>query len=142
MKQTDDMQKGLPDNIISLVEVLEVRGYKKFCPHNRFIIDAEKRRVECKDCGDEVTAFDALEIIAKEGSWYRARIEELAKQRKQLLDWQPHLIAVRELERMWRGRKILPICPRCQRGITAEELANSGRVSMKLETARRNHEKQ
>jgi len=44
------------------------------CRHNRTEIDEEKRRLECRDCGAEVPAFDFLLKLSREdGRWREAR---------------------------------------------------------------------
>jgi len=101
---------------------------KSHCEHQRFVIDNTHGSVECADCGEVVSAFHALKVVAGRDSNFSRRLtakrEELAK----IQAYKPWLRAVKELERIWR-RKMLPLCPHCGHGVTAEGLERSGSIS-------------
>lgn len=103
--------------------------YKKKCKtdcyHQRFIIDKSHGSVECSDCGEIISAFHAISIMAQRDSRYFKNLERMRQEAKELKEYSPFLRAVKKLESIWRG-KYLPGCPHCHKGIEAEELANSG----------------
>jgi hypothetical protein len=138
---TDDFP--LPQNVISLTDALSVRRHKEVkCKHRRFEVDAANKVVSCKDCGSEVSAYDALLIMAENREYIQERYDALVASRKALTGWKPHLLAVRELERVWRSRDMLPCCPHCGRGVEAGELNRShiNRKFSHLAAAEANHE--
>lgn len=136
------MPDKLPDKI-KRIDVLRVeRGLMKGCHCHtmNLTLDQDTRLVFCDDCGAIVEPFDALYRMAR--SWERAadQIEALLKQRQELLNWKPHLVALREVERTYRGGSMIPYCPHCGRGILAEELAR-GSTNKERELQRRQFEK-
>jgi hypothetical protein len=69
-----------------------------------------------------VDPFEALKNIANDIERWNREVQSLLKQRRELLDWQPHLIALREVEKTYRGGKYIPFCPHCKRGLLVEDL--------------------
>ena len=118
------MTDELPDNIV-LLDVLRVnRNAEKHCKCERphYTIDTENHIIECDDCGAHVDPFAVLVRLAKRNSRYNQELERLYEQRKQLMVYKPHLIVIRELERQYRGRKLLPCCPHCKQAFYLEDI--------------------
>jgi len=99
------------------------------CMHQRFIISSGQGTVHCADCHEAVSAFHALEVVTRidgelRRSWKRWQDDIAA-----LKAWSPHLRAVKELERVWRGR-LYPLCPHCKQAVSAPDLARTGVTSI------------
>jgi len=131
------MSGSLDGNLISLDVVRRKRRSETSkCKHERFLIDDEGGTVECADCHENVSAFHALCQIAQADSVYSRKFHTFHEQYQKLKNYKPWLVAVRGLERTWRGKKMLPCCPHCKRGVTAQELSISS-VSIEFENAQR-----
>jgi hypothetical protein len=136
------MSDRLPDNI-KRIDVLRIeRGLMKSCrclnPH--YLLDNDNRIVYCKDCGAIVDPFEALCEIARGWKRIEDQVRSLLNQRKELIDWKPHLVALRKVEKTYRSGKYIPSCPHCRKGILAEELA-TGSTNKEMELQRRQFEK-
>src|ERR1700722_9161636 len=103
------------------------------CWHRRFEIDREGGAVFCAECNEEIPAFEALCIIARQDSMYHQRFFRLREEIVELQKYKPWLKAVKRLEHVWRGKKMLPCCPHCNKGIRTEDLAASGMRSIKYD---------
>ena len=111
------------------------------CRHDRLEVDKQNHVVECKNCGERVDPFEALLVLAEEGSRYRDYYKSRRDELEKLNNYQPHLKAVRSLEGTWRG-SMLPTCPHCHRGVEAAELASSGAINRAIATRMREVETQ
>jgi len=133
----------LPDNIIPIdILRIERNQHKKCtCIKPKYTIDVSLREVHCKRCGAKVEPFDALTEIARDIERWNSEIERMLKQRQELADWKPWLIALRRVEKTYRGGKMIPSCPHCGRGILAEELADDCSVYKDRELERRKFER-
>lgn len=133
--------KDFPEKIVPITSLRIVRDKNKKCTcRNRaFEVDTQNREVLCADCGAVVDPYDAIKDIAVLYERFNREVESLYEQRKQILNWKPHLLPLRELERIYRGGSMLPCCPHCGRGIEARELV-VGSVNKKSELERRKFE--
>jgi Zn finger protein HypA/HybF involved in hydrogenase expression len=111
-----------PDVVIPFVAVLQRARKPTVCDHQRFEVDETNKLVTCLDCGQEVSAFDAMVAIAQRESRYLRNVQALYDARKALENWRPHLVPVRELERMWRGGVQQPGCPHCRKALSPDDL--------------------
>ncbi len=119
-----------PDAAKVLQFATEAPGLRRSnCMHKRFIISSDQGTVHCSDCGESVSAFHALQVVARRDSELRRNWRRWQEDVAALKAWSPWLRAVKRLEHIWRGKNMLPQCPHCRRGIEAEALANSGCVS-------------
>lgn len=120
------------DDIVKLIDggdadnVFVLKGRAQICEH-QWEIDLETRSISCSKCGQESTAWDVLVRIAHNEGTERKRLAHARRETAELKRWNPHLRAVRELERIWRG-KMLPTCPNCGMGVAAVDLANGCQV--------------
>ena len=103
------------------------RSAKRSCDHS-WVVDEENRILECKLCGKEQTAWDFVVNLAYREDAERKRLQHLFEEASKLAQWAPRLRALRELERIWRGR-MLPACPNCGVGVRAEDLARGSLVT-------------
>ena len=108
------------------------------CQHVKTVIDEQAGTVTCRDCEATLSAFWVLGRIAREENRVFERIKRLRAEADQLESWTPFLRAQRTLERRWRGRSMLPVCPHCRHGLWPEDLQSA--VSLELEVARRRKE--
>jgi len=133
-----DLSKILDcDKVVSFAHEARKRGKPCGCYHQSFVIHEDHGSVECKECGEAVSAFHALCAIAKSETQFRRQWAALRHRYDEMTAYKPWLLAVRKLERIWRGKRMLPRCPQCGRGLEAEELAESGCVGLEFEMARR-----
>lgn len=127
------------EKVISFIHETKKRG--RTCTHNRqrYVVDQAHGTVYCKDCEEPVSAFRALCEIADEESRFRQSWAALKIRYDEMQSYKPWLLVVRKLERMWRGKRMLPCCPHCGHGLYAEELTGSA-VGIEYETERRKHD--
>ena len=118
----------LPDKI-KRIDVLRVEfGKKKLCnchePH--YEIDNQNKLVHCEDCGAIVDPFTALVEIARHYDRIASQAEELLEQRKQIQNYKPHLVVMKELESRYRADNysMMPVCPRCREPFDLTELTS------------------
>ncbi|WP_445678035.1 hypothetical protein [Psychrobacillus sp. FSL K6-1464] len=114
----------LPDKIIGLDQLRIARGLEKFCKcdNRKFVLDTSNRRVTCSSCGAFIDPYDALHDLARADEERNRQVEYLLEQRKQIIDYKPHLLVIRNLEKQYRGKKMMPICPSCSEPFMLEEL--------------------
>ena len=108
----------LPDNVINFT-VLKIRHDKQKicqCKEPTYEIDIENKLVTCSQCGAYTDPFDALVCLATKDEQYVRETEMLLEQRREIMNYKPHMIVFRELEQQYRKGKhgrMLPRCPRC-----------------------------
>lgn len=119
------MSDKLPDKLVSLDQVRINRGLDKLCKceKRKFVIDTTNRRVTCSSCGAIVDPYDALLELAENREEYERQAKRLLEQKKQIASYKPHLAVIKDIEKRYRGRKMLPICPRCNEPFYLEEIA-------------------
>jgi hypothetical protein len=134
---------NLPENVVQIEMLQRVynRGRRCDCYKPKYLLDVPNHEVTCKVCGLPVEPFEALKNIASDIDRWNSEVQGLFKQRQELLDWQPHLVALREVEKTYRGGKYIPSCPHCKRGLLAEDLVISF-IGKEQELNRRKFEKE
>lgn len=85
-------------------------------------MDTKNRCVNCGYCGALIDPYEAMEYLATKYEKFEQQTKALLEQRKQIAAYEPHLLVIRELERGYRGKKMLPCCPHCNKGIYIEEI--------------------
>lgn len=135
------MSDKLPDKIIpiSFLRKNHDKNKKCTCVNRKFEIDTQNKEVCCVECGTIVNPYDALLDISEHYEQINREVQRLLDQRKEILNWQPHLLAVRDLERIYRSKDMIPCCPHCGRGIEAKEFTTR-MVNRKYEQERRRFE--
>ncbi len=135
----------LPDKIIGLDQLRISRGLEKFCKCNKrkFVLDTSNRRVTCSSCGAFVDPYDALYELAHADEERNRQVEKLLEQRKEIVSYKPHLIVIKNLEKNYRGKKMMPISPCCNEPFMLEELYrwvnwkfNEKRVKERIENSK------
>ena len=114
----------LPEKIIEIDQLRINRNIDKLCTcrNRRFMLDTTNKRVICNECGAEVDPYDAMYEMATSAEGLKKQVDRLLEQRKQILDYKPWLVTIRKLESKYRGKKMLPNCPRCDEPFYLEEL--------------------
>lgn len=110
------MSDKLPDNV-KRIDVLRIEyGMKKLCQCNNphYMVDYQNKLVHCTDCKAIVDPFEALCNIARHYDNLGDQVEHLLKQRREIANYKPWLLVFRNLEREYRGKQMLPICPECK----------------------------
>jgi hypothetical protein len=125
------------DAIVSLEAWRHLKrpGGTAVCQHAKTVIDEQAGTITCRDCEATLSAFWVLGRIAREENRVFERIRSLRAEAETLKAWVPFLRAQRTLERRWRGRATLPVCPFCTHGLWPEDLQSG--LSLELEIARR-----
>lgn len=132
------MDEKLPDNIIPItaLRITHDKNKKCTCRNRRFEVDTQNREILCTECGSVVDPYEAMKDLAYDMNKLNKEAQSLLNQRRELLNWKPHLLAVRELEKTYRGGDMLPCCPHCGRGVEAKDLTKAS-VNRKYEAERR-----
>ncbi len=91
------------------------------CKHFKLTYDENGNILTCDDCHRQIDpmwfAFEVLDIYNREKEWLnKTRAELMADLEKGL-----SLRAAQEVERAWRSRTEVPICPHCRKPITAKD---------------------
>lgn len=107
------------------------------CEHKDLVLEAHGQIVRCHDCGDQVDAFWALERLAQERERVVQAREKERSELEALREKTIHLKAARKVEKMWRGKRMVPLCPHCHSAIFAGDGLGDDCASHDLEARRR-----
>lgn len=118
-------------DIPSRAEIVQIKDLKidrnagKVCKCRRpmRIVNPNNRQVYCQLCGATLDPFDSLLAMATWFDKQNKQIMRLRDQTKELNNYKPHLKVIRKLEKEYRGKKMLPNCPRCGEPFYLEELS-------------------
>ncbi len=127
------------DNVVSLRETLAKKYKRVECRHDHLEVYENNRRLTCLDFKREIDPFEAISHLADRTSELQMKWAQMRKDYKNLAGYVPHLRVVRDLEGMWRGKR-LPMCPHCKKGVTAEGLSRMGWVHQSYAEAVERHE--
>lgn len=124
----------LPEKVLRFDIARVNYGRRKICrclnPH--YEIDAQNRLVVCNDCGAIIDPFDALVDLAKHYErierWNQAALD----QRREIENYKPHLLVIRELEKQYRRQKMIPMCPHCGKPFDLKEIAKGSWCSRRF----------
>ncbi|WP_272033122.1 hypothetical protein [Oceanobacillus kimchii] len=86
------------------------------------MLDTRNRRVMCSSCGAIIDPYDAMYDMALRWEQMNEQLDYMLEQRKQIINYKPWLKAIRYLEKQYRGKKMIPECPRCNEPFYLEEL--------------------
>lgn len=107
------------------------------CEHRELVLDRDAESVRCVQCGSQVSAYQALEMLAGEWDGAVATLRREAAELEKAKQGHLHLLAARKVEKAWRGRGTVPACPHCHRGILPEDNLGDRVVSRAIELRRR-----
>ena len=106
--------------------------------HNRparyehYEIDMQNRLVVCKDCGAIIDPLDALVEIAKHYERIERWNQAVLDQRREIENYKPRLLVIRELEKRYCGQKMAPRCPHCGKPFDLKEIAKGSWCSRRF----------
>lgn len=105
------------------------------CNHHRQVYDQQERRIWCKDCERDVEPFDAFVSIVNQLSAATMKLDSRAKRLAEAEAFQARSLAVKELDKVWRKRRMVPACPHCNMGLFPEDFKNGVGVVLGREYA-------
>lgn len=96
------------------------------CAHRKITLDDQGQTVHCSDCGDQLSAYWALNEVL---SCYKRKMAELGNEnskvksiREDLQKEYRFLKVLKDIQRAWRGKnKMAVCCPWCGVGIMPED---------------------
>lgn len=110
--------------VIDLAGVRVSRGHTPgghSCQHANLAYAPHERRVYCQDCKRTVEAFDAFMTLVRNFDAMVRRAQAVQREADEARSAHLHLIAAREAESIWRGRRAVT-CPHCRGGILPEDV--------------------
>lgn len=100
------------------------------CRHARLHYDKSERRIWCRDCEQDVEAFDAFELLVAQ---YNRAYQDMIQRQRELDEaerFQARSLAARALDDAWRKRKSVPACPTCKSGLFPEDFAGGVKTTL------------
>lgn len=107
------------------------------CDHAQIALESHGQVVRCLKCGDQLSAFWALQMLADQYDRATAELEQERRALARAREAELHLPAALKVEQLWRGRKLAPACPHCGRGILPEDGLGSLQINQEFELRRR-----
>ena len=114
----------LPDKVVD-IEVLRInRNINKRCQcdDRNYVVDTQNKEVSCGKCGARIDPYEAIEDLAYNHERLQREAQMLLDQRREITNYKINMVVFRGLESNYRGKKMLPICPHCNRAFYFEEL--------------------
>ena len=102
------------------------RNKQKDCQCDRptYELDMQNERVECSECGAVIPPFKALLNLARRHDRINEIHEARLEQAEAIKNYKPHLRTIKELEKKYRGNKLVPHCPACEEPFYLEDIKN------------------
>lgn len=111
--------------VVDIGDVRVKRGLSRrppsSCPHKSMHYDPHERRIWCPDCEQNIDPFDAFAKIAEQ---FAAADDNLRRRRAEVAAAEEHTLialAAKALDQIWRGRRMVPVCPTCGEGLFPED---------------------
>ena len=110
--------------VIDIGDIRVARGMSRrpasACKHQHMRYDRNERRVWCVDCERDIEGFDAFQLLAEQAHEFAARLERREKKIAEAEAFQVSSLAAKEIDKVWRSRKMVPACPHCRLGLLPE----------------------
>lgn len=100
------------------------RRPKSACRHKSLVFDDKERRVWCEDCESEVDAFDAFKGLCEVWDRGMKGLQRQLREVEEAKQLQLRSRAAKALDKVWRGRRSVPLCPHCRSALLPEDVAN------------------
>lgn len=139
-EEDEKTMSELPDKIIDL-EVLRINrniGKRCKCENRNFVVDTDNREITCGKCGAWVDPYEAIYELARTRERMVDETKRLLEQRKQIINYKPHLLVFRNLESHYRSKEMLPCCPECGKAFYFEHITSW--TNRRMEEMRREKE--
>ena len=107
------------------------------CQHLHLESDDNGEIITCTDCTRQVSAYWALMMLAER---YERAWSDVANKGRQLAaakEKDISLLAAQAVERAWRSKTMLPLCPHCRCGIAPTDGFGGSMVDKRIEQRRR-----
>lgn len=132
-------------NVVDIGDVRVARGEtrrpRSSCQHIRMVYDPKERRVWCEDCETEVEPFDAFMCLVERMDGHIKRLKRREAKVDEAEQFSARSRAVKALDKLWRTRSMVPMCPHCSEALLPEDVA-SGVAATSPEIARAKRRKQ
>lgn len=118
----------------------KTRRPKTTCKHLNITYCTNERRIFCDDCQSAVDPFDIVVGIAE---FLDGETKKLISRRRELdeaISFNLRSIAAKNIDSVWRGRRMAPICPHCKSALLPEDFKTIG-ATVSVEFARKRREK-
>lgn len=128
--------------VVDIGDIRVARGMSRrpfsTCSHHSMVYDQRERRIWCKDCENDVDAFDAFEMLAKRSHEHRAMLDAREQKIEEAEAFTIRSVAAKVMDKAWRRRKTVPTCPHCRSALLPEDVENGFNFTSKeIELARR-----
>ena len=112
------------------------------CQHHRVTYDKSERRIWCRDCERDVEPFDAFVGLAENYDRVRKSMDREREEIREAAKFNVRSLAAKAIDKEWRARKTVPICPHCSSGLFPEDFKNGiGTAGREYAEAARNRKK-
>lgn len=131
------------DNVIQFADVAFRAKGKRYdwdkdrCPHKNLTLDDNGEIVTCDDCNRQIGAYWAVRHITELWSQHSRTMERRAAEINKQITENVSLLAARRVERAWRSRKMVPVCPHCHEPIFAEDGFGGSSIDKQIAKRRR-----
>jgi hypothetical protein len=120
-------------NVVDFGDVRVSRGKtrREFsgCGHKKLNYDQMERRIWCSDCEKDVDPFDALMLMLEHYDSACKHLEEKSKRIMEASEFRCRSLAAKNIDEVWRRRKVVPVCPHCKHGLFPEYFAQKVAVT-------------
>lgn len=125
-------------NVVDIGDVRVARGMsrraERMCRHKNLVYDLAERRVWCRDCESNVEPFDAFVGLVEQWALFERKLAELRKLQDETLVSR----AAKRMDKAWRSRTTVPLCPHCNTPIFARDILRyTASMSREIAEARR-----
>jgi hypothetical protein len=115
-------------NVVDIGDLRVARGKserrRSQCRHLNLVYDDSERRVFCEDCESEIEAFDAFKGLVEHIDGTVKRLQYREDILKNAESTAVRSIAVKNLDKVWRTRNRVPLCPHCNEALLPEDFKN------------------
>lgn len=115
---------------------------KDRCRHFNMTLDDNGDIVTCDDCGKQLSAFWALQLITEQYKAAWAKVQATGDRINREAQTSLHLRAAVKVEKAWRSRTMVPTCPHCHEAIFPEDGFGGSATNRQIALARRAAAKQ
>lgn len=120
-------------NVVDIGDIRVARGKTRVpgpsCRHRTVTYDQNERRVYCEDCEQDIDGFDAFLMLVECHHAAIARVERRERELQEAEQFVARSRAVKCLDKIWRGRRMVPNCPHCGEGLLPEDVLNNQSAS-------------
>lgn len=129
--------------VINLADVRVRYGFPAgpSCVHHDLTYCTSERRIWCNGCKRTIDSFDAFMVLARN---FHDMLRDVTHRENQLQEALEHNVtsrAAKEVDKLWRSRRLAPCCPHCRAPLLPEDFAGGVRASVSAELERQRRKK-